>query len=412
MNDLDVIAPAIKQLILVQGDTLAHKPVSHVTISGFKFCDTDWPVEWEGSILDRAKPGAVTFSYAAHCIFNKNTIMNIGTYGVDVLDGSSYITIDRNKIFHTGSGGINVAGKGRGSDVKGVNVKSRMGKPVMRNTISNNHIHHCGEIFVGAAGISLDNAAQNTISHNHIHDVGYNGLRVGGPGNVVEFNLVHHVMLKLNDGAGIYVIGENSYGTLIRNNVFHDIHWRRRGKAWGIYLDNWTEHVTVMDNIVYRTSEGGTHPHGARWNKWLNNIFVDGKICQIRFNTYGNHSLHNIFERNIVYWKDPNSPLIRVVASWQSFQSVEISDYNLFYCVGGGPMKVTGMKLMRSNRSKPLLEVTTYEEWRNMGYDFHSIVADPLFVDPENDDYTLREDSPAFKLGFRPIDISTVGIQD
>ena len=51
------------------------------------------------------------------------------------------------------------------------------------------------------------------------------------------------------------------------------------------------------------------------------------------------------------------------------------------------------------------------EEWQEHGLDTHSIVGDPLFVDPENDDYSLQPDSPAFKLGFRPIDMSKVGLR-
>jgi len=38
-----------------------------------------------------------------------------------------------------------------------------------------------------------------------------------------------------------------------------------------------------------------------------------------------------------------------------------------------------------------------------------SIVADPLFTDPAGGDFSLREDSPALKIGFKPIDMSKVG---
>ena len=35
--------------------------------------------------------------------------------------------------------------------------------------------------------------------------------------------------------------------------------------------------------------------------------------------------------------------------------------------------------------------------------------ADPLFVNPEQGDFTLRSESPALALGFQPIDLSQVG---
>ena len=57
-------------------------------------------------------------------------------------------------------------------------------------------------------------------------------------------------------------------------------------------------------------------------------------------------------------------------------------------------------------------ETPTFGEWRKKGFDFHSIIEDPLFVNPEKDDYRLMKDSPAFKLGFRQIDVSTVGTRE
>ena len=43
------------------------------------------------------------------------------------------------------------------------------------------------------------------------------------------------------------------------------------------------------------------------------------------------------------------------------------------------------------------------------GLDANSLIADPLFIDPANDDYTLNPESPAFDLGFKPIDTSQIG---
>jgi hypothetical protein len=44
------------------------------------------------------------------------------------------------------------------------------------------------------------------------------------------------------------------------------------------------------------------------------------------------------------------------------------------------------------------------DQWRARGLDQHSVVADPA-----HGDFSLPPDSPALKLGFRPIDLRQVG---
>ena len=51
----------------------------------------------------------------------------------------------------------------------------------------------------------------------------------------------------------------------------------------------------------------------------------------------------------------------------------------------------------------------TFEDWQKRGHDRHSIIADPMFKDPDNGDFTLAPESPAIKLGFKPIDLSNTG---
>lgn len=50
-----------------------------------------------------------------------------------------------------------------------------------------------------------------------------------------------------------------------------------------------------------------------------------------------------------------------------------------------------------------------FEAWQALGMDTHSVVADPRFVDAGRDDYRLKPDSPALKLGFTPIPIDKIG---
>jgi hypothetical protein len=51
------------------------------------------------------------------------------------------------------------------------------------------------------------------------------------------------------------------------------------------------------------------------------------------------------------------------------------------------------------------------EDWHKRGHDVHSLLADPLFVNPKGFDFTLKLESPALMLGFKPIDLSRVGVR-
>lgn len=48
--------------------------------------------------------------------------------------------------------------------------------------------------------------------------------------------------------------------------------------------------------------------------------------------------------------------------------------------------------------------------WRQLGFDAHSVFADPLFVDPQRNDFRLRPDSPALKLGFKNFEMGKWGL--
>ncbi len=63
---------------------------------------------------------------------------------------------------------------------------------------------------------------------------------------------------------------------------------------------------------------------------------------------------------------------------------------------------------IRLTECEPLDEWTS---WQAEGWDKHSLVADPLFVDWKNDDFRLKPESPAFKLGFEAIPVEKIGIR-
>jgi hypothetical protein len=64
---------------------------------------------------------------------------------------------------------------------------------------------------------------------------------------------------------------------------------------------------------------------------------------------------------------------------------------------------------VRLTECEPLDEWTS---WQAEGWDQHSLIADPKFVDWKNDDFRLKPDSPAFKLGFEAIPVEKIGIRE
>ena len=53
---------------------------------------------------------------------------------------------------------------------------------------------------------------------------------------------------------------------------------------------------------------------------------------------------------------------------------------------------------------------TMLRHQRRKGVDLHSRSVDPMFVDPANGDYRVRDGSEALKLGFKNFDVSGAGL--
>lgn len=402
INDSDITAPVLCELLRLQGDLKNEHFVRYVTFSGFTFCESDWYLPPGGfggkqAEIDSSVLSAIIFEGAERCAFKNNVVRNVGAHAVWFGDHCQYNSIEGNEITKAGAGAVKIG------TVDGTNPSTK------RNLVRNNHIHDCGEIYNGAVGIWIGQSAENTVSHNEIHDMNYTGISVGWTwsladntcyGNIIEFNEVYKVMKNANDGAGIYMLGKQP-GTVIRNNIFHDISPEHHF-GWGIYLDAEASNITVMNNIAYRCEHGGSMQHFGRNNLWTNNIFVNSDKQQL-FIAAGRGSEENRWIQNIIYYSGENSYVMDGVNKGEEiFTAVKEMDYNLYFYTRGN--RPEDLKFTR------LPGIESLPDWQARGYDEHSIIADPLFVDIDNDDYTLRPDSPALKLGFKNIDVSKVGL--
>jgi hypothetical protein len=94
------------------------------------------------------------------------------------------------------------------------------------------------------------------------------------------------------------------------------------------------------------------------------------------------------FERNIVYFEQG-----RLLGSNWSGDQYVMKD-NIYFDTRGMNIRFAGQ---------------TFEQWKAAGRDAGSVIADPLFVNASNFNFSLRPESPALKLGFQPIEIGGVG---
>jgi len=278
----------------------------------------------------------------------------------------------------------------------------------------NNEISGYGMNYLSAVGILIQNSYGNRIIQNHIHNGFYTGISVGwvwGYGrsisrdNVIERNHIHHIgQGVLSDMGAIYTLGP-APGTVIRNNLIHDIDAYKYG-GWGIYNDEGSTGILVEKNIVYNTKYAGYDMHYGKEITIRNNIFALGRIDQIRRQTGENHpSLY--FENNIVYWKegklfegDWKDRVYNYDSNPKQPQGVEYkrnfeSNWNLFY---NPNLKVDEVKFDGGSLS----------DWQKRGYDVNSVYSDPMFVDPDNFDFRLKPESPALKNGFEQIKLDGI----
>jgi parallel beta-helix repeat protein len=244
----------------------------------------------------------------------------------------------------------------------------------------------------------------NVVSHCEIADLYYTAISVGwtwgyGPslarGNVIEHNHIHHLGRRsdgdgpiLSDMACVYTLGVQP-GTVVRHNRVHDVQAARYG-GWGIYFDEGSSNILAENNVVYRTRHGGFHQHYGRDNVFRNNILALQQERQIERSRPEAHRSFT-FERNVVYWNSGQG----IMGNWTGPSAFNVVfDRNCYWAFGDG---------------KPWFAYVGWDEWRKKGMDEHSVMADPLFVDAAKDDFRLKPESPALKVGFVLFDQTGVG---
>lgn len=408
-----VIAPVLDRIVDIAGDIeqesdaesqtkpkeKEHRFVEHITFRNLTFKHTKYSLEMDS--VYTPDDGAIWMHQARHCAVENCKFLCLGGYAVRLSSLTNENRILENSVIEAGQGGVLL-------------VSNSTARQPHDNVIAGNRIERCGRIWKHVAGVYVTTGSGNLIAHNTITDMPRYGISLksfstgnASHNNVVEYNRLLRTNLETNDTGAIETLGRDreDSGNVIRYNFILDavgLKTTELGEmltpfyTWGIYLDDYSSGVHVYGNIVARTVRGGVHVHLGRNNVIENNILVDSQNQQIEFNG-AEFMANNKFIRNIVYYHQGD--LIRV-RKWHDKVFAEC-DNNIYWKVDANLAEI----------NETITPKGRLTQWQAAGYDQNSIVQDPVFVNPKKDNYGLKSDSPALKLGFEPIDVSQIGVR-
>jgi hypothetical protein len=418
-------------------------------------------VTLQGFIVECCNNTPIRIANSKHCLAAGNIVRNCGGWGI-AISGGEYSGAHGNDVYACGAGGISVDGGSRDTLEPGHNFADnnyvhhcarvwktyRPGVSVngVGNTVSHNLVHDMPHAALLLGGNN------NVVEYNVLHHCNLESEDTGGiyfcsrdwtqRGNIIRYNIFHHC-----GGFGKTDSWQPLQGGKVKFEYPHF--------TWGIYLDDPTTGTLVYGNIVYAAPICGLHNHGGRDNTWENNIVVDAPAFNAGM-LAPNWSEWPAIKDKLHKYTQPGSPYLKAYPELANYNEDEPEAMtgvrlvrNIFYYTKDGTAWLRGKngsgwggencQLLYSMRMKrthfeqdewdgncvyleeglePRISMSfypdpgklyTWDEWRALGADKNSVLDDPLFVDARNHDYRLKPDSPALKLGFKPIPVDEIG---
>jgi hypothetical protein len=184
---------------------------------------------------------------------------------------------------------------------------------------------------------------------------------------------------------------------IVRHNFFEE------KSGWGLNLDDGASNYEIYNNLCVGVSmklrEGACR-------RVYNNIWANSAISVAIH--VGNENNHDRYFNNITVMR--GGDIYSLIAPPARGPWLEEVNKNCFYS-GSGKFSAS-VSETRGEEGWPPRNQQKYalDERHGLGFDRDSVFADPMFVDPNNNDYRVRLQSPALRLGFQNFDMNDFGL--
>ena len=404
-----VEVPVLKSLVEFGGSQQA--PVRFISFKGITFrhtlrtfmenreklIRTDWTVY---------RGGALFFHGAEDCSLEDSLLDQVGGNAIFVSNYNRRISIKGSEIVNAGGNGVAFVGDPAAARSALTGYESRQNYQDIDPTpgpktdnfpkdclVDDCLIHGTGCIEKQTAGVEIDLAQDITVKHCSIYDVSRAGINIGDGcwgGHVIEWCDIFDTVKETGDHGSFNSWGRDRYwgakGVPVEKlpafallGVVKPITLRfnrwRCDHGWDVDLDDGSSNYEIHDNLFLN---GGLKLREGYCRKVFNNIAV-------------NNSLHphcwfpnsaDVVTRNI--WMGPYRP------------------------AGNMTQGKWGQEVDRNLFSTSEADRTSFARY---GCDSNSLVGDPMFRHPPKGDYSVKEETRAFKIGFKNFPMDQFGVQ-
>jgi hypothetical protein len=367
--------PSGKVVVSVVRDLLRLNDVSNVTFRGL--------------LIEAGRGSAVVVKGGENVRVVACTIRNMGNWAVKVYGGLKHGVVGCD-ICQTGQGGVHL----EAGDRKTLTPAGHYA--------DNNHIHHTARwdpVYQQAITVF---GVGNRATHNLIDNVPHVAIGFTGNDQTIEYNEIHSAVFQSNDAGAIYTSPPDETwsmrGHKIRYNYLHNIHGFENKGCLGVYLDDCFSSADISSNVFYDVATP-ILIGGGRDNIMTNNMFVNcGQAFSIDARGLGWAKGVGVFAtKELIDLKYKQPP-------W----SVRYPE--LLNILEDEPLAPKGNVMARNICWGGKWGSTEPKALPGVKFENNLIDVDPRFAGKPPADFRLAEDSPAFKLGFRPIPLDKIGV--